>query len=440
MKVLIVHPCARPDPRGFSPWSPEVAAFVASLRTSGHQPVVLMTPRYDEHELREAVNTSGAKTTIVFIRSRQSDQARAIGAFLAITYPAIPVFFAGPHASAWPADCLNVAKGVFVLRGYAEHLLGPLCDAISTTGDFFSLPGLSFPVMNRFYHNPIDDPPDISTRPTPDREITGYAKIIAPFLDSLGAEICTSRGEYNISDRSQACYDMSAPRTGVLLPFQQRTVTQVIDEALALKALLPGLKFIGFRDDNCLANPAWVAELGATWQKRVGLPLWVASRPEFLKESTFEALAEAGCFRVQMVVEAGSDHVRRRVLGRRCADTHLMFAARACRRFGMSLITQNEVGFPGETEEMIAATIELNRKMKPDWALCSGFHPEPGSAVWQRAEAKKWLTASSYGVFHDPETRVEQPWIRPRKVAEYLAQFNERVFGEPAATPVGVRR
>jgi len=440
MQVLIVHPCARPDSRGFSAWSPEVGSYASGLRAAGHAVAVLSTPRYDERELREAMQASGARLVFIHTASRQADQARAIGAFLALNFAGKPVFFVGPHASAWPADCLNVATGVYVLRGFCEHLLGRVADAIANKGDFFHMPGLSFPVMSKFYHNPIEPPPEVSTRPVAERVLSGYLALVAPVADSVGAEIETSRGEYNASDRTQACFDPSAPRTGIMMPFQQRTVAQVMAEANGIKAAVPGLKFMGFRDDNCLADPDWVRELGDHWKAQVGIPFWVAARPEFLRESVFESLADAGCFRIHMMVESGADHVRRRVLGRRCADTHLMYAARACRRFGMALITINEMGFPGETEDMIHQTIEMNRRIKPDWAMCSEFHPEPGSAVYQRAEAKKWLSPSSYGVFYDPEVVVQQPWIRPRKIAEYLGQFNERVFGDMATIPMLVRR
>ncbi len=440
MRVLIVNPCARPDPRGFSPWSASVGMYAASLKASGHQPVVLNTAVYDEAQLRTAMQSSGAKLVIIETLSRQADQARAIGAFLAINFKGTPVFFAGPHASAWPADCLNVAQGVFVLRGWIEHLLGKLADAVSSNGDFYQLPGLSFPVMQKFYHNPIDSAPELSTRPMPDREISGYGEVALEFAGKVGAEIETSRGEFNNSDRSQAVYDQSAPRTGVLLPFQQRAASQVADEALALKQLMPDLKCIGFRDENCAADPEWVRELAGIWPTKVGLPLWVSARPEFLRESVFEALADAGCFRVQVMVESGADHIRRKVLGRRCADSTLLYVARACRRFGLSMITMNEIGFPGETEDMVQQTVEMNRRMKPDWALCSVFHPEPGSAVYQRAESKGWLSQSSYGSYYDPDVVLQQPWIRPRTASDYLGQFTDRVFGEVPNIPVLSRR
>jgi anaerobic magnesium-protoporphyrin IX monomethyl ester cyclase len=440
MRVLIVNPCARPDPRGFSPWSASVGMYAASLKASGHDPVVLNTAVYDEQQLRTAMSHSSAKLVLIETLSRQADQARAIGAFLALNFKGVPVFFAGPHASAWPADCLNVAQGVFVLRGWAEHLLGRLADAVTNGGDFYQMPGLSFPVMQKFYHNPIEDAPEMASRPLADRKISAYWEVAQEFSGKVGAEIETSRGEFNNSDRSQAVYDQSAPRTGVLLPFQQRSVTQVTDEAVALRELMPDLKCIGFRDENCVADPEWVRELAAVWPTKVGLPLWVTARPELLRESVFESLADAGCFRVQVMVESGSDHVRRKVLGRRCADSTLLYVARACRRFGLSMITVNEMGFPGETEDMIQQTVEMNRRMKPDWAMCGVYHPEPGTAVYQRADAKGWLSPSSYGSYYDPDVVVVQPWIRPRTMADYLSQFSERVFGDVPTVPVLSRR
>ncbi|NUQ35211.1 MAG: cobalamin B12-binding domain-containing protein [Planctomycetaceae bacterium] len=431
MKVLIIHPCARSDPRGFSAWSSDVAMYAASLKAGGHEPAVLSTRVYDESELRRAIDSTGAKLVLIHAISRQADQARAIGAFYATNYSGrTTVMFVGPHPSAWPADCMNVAKGVYALRGYAEHLLAPLADAIATTGDFFSLPGLSFPVMNRFYHNQIETPPPLDARPLPDRELTNYTAHVGDLSDSIGAEIDTSRGDYHVGDRSQACFDMTQPRTGVIVPFQQRTPAQVLTEAVHLKSLLPGLRFLGLRDEWCLANAVWVRELCSAWRATVGLPFWVSARPEFLTESTFEALAGGGCFRVHLMVESGSEHVRRNSLGRRVSNSHLYYVARACRRFGIALIAINELGFPGETEDLLLKSLATNRRMHPDWSLCSIFHPEPGSAIFQRAETKKWLTASSYGVFYDPDVRVDQPWIRATKIDNYLKSFNQFIYGE----------
>lgn len=431
MRVSVIHPCARPDPRGYSAWSAGVGRIVAALRVAGHEAHVLRTAQYSEIELSGHYDKAKPSLTFVYTESRQADQARAIGAWCALNHSKTPVFFIGPHPSAWPADCLNVAKGVYVVRGYAEHLVARLADAVGSNGDFFKMPGLSFPVMNRFYHNPVEAPPELSERPIPDRDLTHYRDCVSGLEDSLGIEIETSRGEYSVSDRTQAMFDMSAPQAGLVPPFQQYSPGQVMEEAVQLLDRWPEMEFVGLRDDHCLANPAWVRELCEAWPTVVGAPFWVATRPEFLKESVFEMLAEAGCFRIHLVMESGSEYVRRKVLGRRLSDTHLLYAARATRRFGMSLITVNEIGFPGETESMVEQTIEMNRRMKPDWALMSLYHPVPGSALFQRCESKKWLTRSAYGIFYDPDTRMEQPWIKSKKIAAYLQEFNDRVFGPP---------
>ncbi len=428
MKVLVVNPCARPDPYGFSNWSSEVGRYLQALQKAGHEVKALTTAGYDESELRSALSQDQRSMVLVYTPSRQADQARAIGAFYALHYSQSDVFFCGPHASAWPADCLNVAQNVYVLRGYVEHLLADLASLLEEAGDFFSLPGLSFPVTNRFYHNTIEASPEISEREAPDRLISNYPELIANFASSLGAEIDTSYGDFNTSSRSQACFDLSAPKTGLVIPHQQRSVSQVLAEAKSLQELLPDLRFLGLRDADCLAHEEWVKELCEAWPKHVGLPFWVVSRPEFLKESIFEALAQGGCYRLFVPIEAGSDHVRRRVIGRQYSRSHLLYLARACRRFGISLITMNEIGFPGETEDMIQETIYTNRRMRPDWALCSIFHPLPGSAVFQHCESKKWLSQSSYGIFYDPEIRVEQPWVRPKKIDVYLQSFHNHVF------------
>ena len=96
----------------------------------------------------------------------------------------------------------------------------------------------------------------------------------------------------------------------------------------------------------------------------------------------------------------------------------------------MTLITLNELGWPGETEDMLRKTIELNRRIHPSWAMCSLYHPEPGTAIYQRAEGKKWLTPSSYGVFYDPDVRIDQPWIKQSKLEDYLKNFNKHIYGE----------
>ncbi|MCA8940056.1 MAG: cobalamin-dependent protein, partial [Planctomycetes bacterium] len=200
----MVNPCARPDPRGFSSWSFAVGMNVAPLRAAHHEVTVINPTNYDEKALRDAHSKAQPRFVVIHTESRQADQARAIGAFFAINFPKAPVFFTGPHPSAWPADCMNVAQGVFAIRGYADHILPQLCETIDKDGQFFNLPGLSFPVMNRFYHNPVERGPELAERPRPDREACHYGELLQGFEASVGAEIVTSRGDYHISDRSQA--------------------------------------------------------------------------------------------------------------------------------------------------------------------------------------------------------------------------------------------
>ena len=55
------------------------------------------------------------------------------------------------------------------------------------------------------------------------------------------------------------------------------------------------------------------------------------------------------------------------------------------KKYGIKLITENVLGNPGETFEMVIETLEVNMKLKPNIANASIFAPYPGLKMTQYA-------------------------------------------------------
>jgi radical SAM superfamily enzyme YgiQ (UPF0313 family) len=149
---------------------------------------------------------------------------------------------------------------------------------------------------------------------------------------------------------------------------------------------------LSFQDETFFTSTRRVAAIADEFLGR-RLPItWAATmradQCSRLPEELFAKCKEAGLRRVLIGVESGS----REMLDRIKKDITLeqvYFAAERCRRYGVAAIFPFIVGFPGESDESVHATLDVIknlRRMNPDFETpIFYFKPYPGSAITQDA-------------------------------------------------------
>ncbi|MDP8217404.1 MAG: radical SAM protein [Candidatus Theseobacter exili] len=184
-----------------------------------------------------------------------------------------------------------------------------------------------------------------------------------------------------------------------------------------------------FCDDVFVLDKQWLEQFCETYYKEIGLPFRCQARPEMLNPEICKLLKNAGCFNIQMGIEAGNERIRKDVLKRRMTDERIIQAAQSVKKAGMTLYVYNMVGLPFETEKEILETIELNKKVKPDFMQSSIFQPYPGTELKAICEKEGWLKADATQIRSNKfSSIVEYPELSSKDICRYKKKFRYLIY------------
>jgi len=122
-------------------------------------------------------------------------------------------------------------------------------------------------------------------------------------------------------------------------------------------------------------------------------------RPELVSEPLVKILARTKCQSVSIGVESGSQRVRFDLMNRKYSNERLVEVADRLHAAGIKFRTYNMVGLPGESEDEMWETIDVNVRMKANYPKCAIFSPMPGTEL--TAEAMKLGHLDSHFSYDD---------------------------------------
>jgi radical SAM superfamily enzyme YgiQ (UPF0313 family) len=97
------------------------------------------------------------------------------------------------------------------------------------------------------------------------------------------------------------------------------------------------------------------------------------ARADDLKDEVLvKMMVDAGASHVQIGIESGSDEILAN-MNKRCTVVDNIEAIRICKKYGLTTLVSLIVGYPGETKETIAQTLDFVRKSQPDFYFIATF-------------------------------------------------------------------
>ncbi len=133
---------------------------------------------------------------------------------------------------------------------------------------------------------------------------------------------------------------------------------------------------------------------------------WSAlTRANFVNEELIALAARAGCFRLEMGVEAGDDDILKRIDKGITVDT-VRRAAAIIKAAGISLGTYYILGHPGETLQTVKKTVQLAAELNTDSIAVGLMVPYPGTRIFELASQNRqgyrllstdWAQYDKYG-------------------------------------------
>jgi hopanoid biosynthesis associated radical SAM protein HpnJ len=300
--------------------------------------------------------------------------------------PSIKISFVGPHVTVLPEESLRASSAIeFVVRkefdyAVAEFAWGKKPEEIL---------GISFRKNGQILHNPnrsliedLDALPFVVEIFKRDLDITKYN---IPFLRYPYISFYTSRG------CPALCTFCLWPQTMCSHRWRTRSSDNVAAEVRRAQELFPEVKEMFFDDDTFTTGKSRVLEL---CQKLKPLKFtWSCNARVNTDYETLKTMKEAGCRLLIVGFESGDPTILGNIKKGATVEQALAFT-KHCKRLGIKVHGDFQMGLPGETRETIERTIRFAMMIDPETIQVSMSHPYPGTEFYQYLQDQGYLISS----------------------------------------------
>lgn len=421
MKVLLIYPNVVESPKDISLGLGIISAL---LKQKKHE-VGLIDTTFKITKTEIIKKIKDFNPDIVGVTAATNDLYNAINICNLIKkIKNVPIVCGGYHATIAPEDIIKQDCFDIVAIGEAEYSFLELIGSIEKGKINYNLRNLWFKNQGKIIKNPIGHlNEELDKLPFADREIFNYQKYIdsnrglATFLSTKGCPfMCT----YCINKVLIEKYKGK----GTYLRF--RSVENLFQE---IKQVIKNYKVkeIEFYDDTFTLNKSRLREFCKKYPKEVNLPFYINARVNAVTKKDFQMLKKAGCVRVSIGIESGDTKIRNPVLKRNQTEEQIINTFKWAKEAGLKTYSFNMIGIPYETKESIEKTIEINRKINPDYVGVSIFNAFKGTELYDLCLKKNWLT-NNYSKSYFQSTNIKHPNFTSRQLKQIRDRFGFEVY------------
>ena len=332
----------------------------------------------------------------------------------------------GVFPSSVPEKVLEENCVDYVCRGEGEGALVDLCNAIEFGKDPSNIANLYVKKDGKIVaKNRIRPALDVNTLPVQDLSIFEDVSLHRPMMGKIYrmVPVETQRGcpyacRFCNSPEKNEFYDME--KAGRYL--RKRTMKHVHTE---LKEIISkfGIEYIFFIADTFLAMSEREFDEFCEMYAEFKLPFYMHTRPETITERRAKKLAAVGCHKVNIGVEHGNQKFRTEIVGRNYNNEIAIKSFELMWNAGISTTSNNILGFPDETRDLIFDTIELVRKLKSDDINAFTFIPYQGTSLRTMCEEKKYLDKKTLANIYETDSLLDMPSISKKEIGGLVKTF-----------------
>lgn len=339
--------------------------------------------------------------------SVNAESAYATAAVVKSVDKSILTILGGPHPSIRPLDTLSNYAVDYVVIGEGEDTIVELINKIDSgaLSELDQVNGIGYKNDNKL----LITPPrplikDLDKIPFPARHLLPMEEYFASIRARRG-----SRHVYNYNSRwanmitSRGCpfaCNFCSVNITMGKQFRARSADNVIKEIQELVTKYD-IRHIDFEDDNLTFEKKRLAQicdyivekqLGITWATPNGV------RADILDDNLVARMKKAGCKRVFVAPESGSQRVLRDIIGKAMDLKKVEEAVALFKKHGIIVDASFVIGSIGEkgieTKAEILETIQFAKKLKRLGMDGAGFHiatPLYGTSLYETAKQKGYL-------------------------------------------------
>ena len=442
MKVLLINPPQEMGPaqRALENLMPplNLMYLAAYLKKAGHEVKMLdlyAGPLPKEEALREVKNFNPFLTGFATYPGGM-DEVYALSKEIKTLLPDSYIVLGGLYASYLPEICLEQCPADAVVRGEGEAALAELVSALEMKEDLSGVAGICYRKNGspaRTGTGTITE--NLDSLPWPAYELINFDLYRLPPTRAVRygrvSSILSARGcNYNCSFCSH--------HYGYNCRVRLRSPENVIEE-MAHVVEKYGVTEFRFEDCTFTADPGRVEEICALMTARILPVVWNCDvRADTASDGLFAAMRRAGCRRIFLGVESGSQ----KLLGGLSANKDIRLdqvrnAVKLAKKHGLRINCSFVLGLPGETRETAMETFNFALELDPDYAMFSVLVLVVGSKLFDQAvkegkiDVPRYRGAHYLSAYSKKIDVVEMSELKAEELVKLMKTFNKKFYSRP---------
>ncbi len=389
MKILLTHGYfLNDDPKEkiiMKPYVPLGILYVSAyLERKGFSNEVFDTTFSSMQKLREYLLEFKPDVVAIYVNLMTKLNVLEIIKFIKSNLNQAKIVLGGPEIRYNADDFLNFGADYLVI-GEGEETSLELMIALNEKryDDIKNISGLGFKNQNNeiVFTLEREKLKEVDSLPFPGRDKINLQLYLNAWKERHGENaisISTMRGcPYTCKWCSRAVYGLS---------YRRRSPENVCDELeLIQKEYNPDT--LWFVDDVFTISHKWLNEFNETLKQRnLKIKFECITRADRMNEEVIKLLKDAGCFRVWIGAESGSQKVID-LMDRRVDVDQVRQMIKLTQNNGIQAGTFIMLGYPGETEDDIEETIRHLKESNPEYFTITVAYPIKGTELFAEVEA-----------------------------------------------------
>ncbi|GJL79528.1 MAG: B12-binding domain-containing radical SAM protein [Nitrospinaceae bacterium] len=344
--------------------------------------------------------------------------------------PGIKICLGGPHVNLYPAETLNLPDIDYVVFGEGEPIFAKLAMTLEAKGPkpgaLKKINGLGWKKDGVPQVNPVEtELLNLDTLPNPARHLVDVSKY--EHIIGEGRQFFTIQATRGCP---AACSFCDIRKT----TFRFRSAENVVAEVEELAA--QGVDDLFFVDDTITINKHNLLHFCDLIVKRgVKINYKISARVDTVNEELLRALKRSGCYRIHYGIESATPrHLKYLQKGQ--TPEKVERACQMTRKAGIGFFAYMMIGIPHETRREMFETVDLAKRLKPDYAQFSICTPYPKTELYFQMLKEGIIPDDYWQAFAEnptPDFKIQfwNPHFTEASLREIQDECHSRFYRQP---------